>query len=176
MVHRSQPDGFSISLANQHGRHAVNEQQLIDAARLILRDSRFTSGSISLAVVDDLTMHSLNRRYLQHDYPTDVLSFLLCASEGHLEGEVVISADTAAAEALEVGWPATIEQLLYVIHGMLHLVGYRDKSTADKYAMRAAEEKYLRHFGVDQPRQPQSTARRNIPLTSTKRTEGRAAT
>ena len=64
---------------------------------------------------------------MNHDWPTDVLSFVLDDDDGHLEGEVIISADTAAAAAAEVGWPAAAEQLLYVIHGMLHLVGYRDK-------------------------------------------------
>jgi probable rRNA maturation factor len=40
---------------------------------------------------------------------------------------------------------------LYVIHGMLHLVGYRDKTPSDAQAMRAAEERYLRQFGIERP-------------------------
>ena len=73
---------------------------------------------------------------LNHDWPTDVLSFVLEDDDGHLEGEVIISADTAAAAAAELGWPPAAEQLLYVIHGMLHLVGYRDK-TPDEAAANA---------------------------------------
>ena len=93
-----------------------------------MADSNFDSARLSLAVVDDPTIHELNRRHLNHDWPTDVLSFVLEERDGHLEGEVILSADTAAAAATEVGWPAAAEQLLYVIHGMLHLVGYRDKT------------------------------------------------
>jgi probable rRNA maturation factor len=142
---------FAISLINQQCEHAVNEQQLIDAARLVLADSDFMSAMISLAVVDDPTIHDLNRRFLNHDYATDVLSFPLIEDEGHLEGEVILSADTAAAEAAEFGWSPAAEQLLYVIHGTLHLIGYRDKTPEDERAMRAAEARHLRHFGIDFP-------------------------
>lgn len=148
---------FEVSLANQQTRHSVDEQQLIAATMHVLQDSQFTSANISLAIVDDFTIHELNRRYLDHDWPTDVLSFVLDDSGEHLEGEVVLSADTAAAEAAEFGWPASAEQLLYVIHGTLHLVGYRDKTPEEIRAMRAAEETHLRRFGIDMPRPAQSS-------------------
>jgi probable rRNA maturation factor len=126
----------------------------VEAARGVLRDSKFTSATISLAVVDDETIHELNRRYLAHDWPTDVLSFVLDERAGHLEGEIVISADTAASSAAEIGWSPAAEQLLYIIHGALHLVGYDDKTAAGADEMRAAEEGYLRRFGHALPRSP----------------------
>jgi probable rRNA maturation factor len=141
-------DGFELSLANQQSLHAVDEPRLLAAARGVLEDSRFTSAAVSLAVVDDPAIHALNRRFLNHDFPTDVLSFVLDEQNGHLEGEVIISADTAAAAAVEWGWSAADEQLLYVIHGMLHLVGYRDKIPADAARMRSAEQRHLRRYGV----------------------------
>jgi probable rRNA maturation factor len=141
-------DRFQIALANDQLRYPVDESQLIHAANSVLQDSDFLSANISLAVIDDETMHELNRRHLDHDYPTDVLSFVLDDEGDHLEGEVILSADTAASVAEELGHAAAQEQLLYVIHGMLHLVGYDDKSTADAEEMRAAEERYLQQFGV----------------------------
>lgn len=140
-----------ISLSNQQSQHPVNEGLLIEAARAVLRDSRFSSAMISLAIVDDATIHELNRRYLDHDWPTDVLSFVLEENADHLEGEVIVSADTAVTAATESGCTAATEQLLYVIHGMLHLVGYRDKSAAESQEMRAAEARYLRQFGLEPP-------------------------
>jgi probable rRNA maturation factor len=142
-------DRFSISITNEQSAHAVNERQLVDAVTLVLRDSSFASANISIAVVDDATMHELNRRHLDHDYPTDVLSFALEDDGEHLEGEIIISADTAAAEAAELGWPAAAEQLLYVIHGTLHLVGHGDKTPDEVAEMRAAEQKHLRAFGLE---------------------------
>jgi probable rRNA maturation factor len=137
---------FEIALTNQQSRHSVQEDQLISAARAVLQDSDFASATISLAIVDDKAIHDLNRRHLNHDYPTDVLSFVLSDEGSHLEGEVIISADAAISNAGEHGTSPENEQLLYVIHGMLHLVGYRDKSADDAQEMRAAEARYLQQF------------------------------
>jgi probable rRNA maturation factor len=140
---------YQIALSNQQSGHPVNDAQLTEAATAVLQDSAFSSAAISLAVVDDETIHELNRRHLDHDWPTDVLSFVLEDDGDHLEGEVILSADTAAAAAEELGNSAAEEQLLYVIHGMLHLVGYDDKDDADAKEMRAAEARYLQRFGVE---------------------------
>ncbi len=146
---KQRPIGINVSVANEQSNHAVDEQQFVDAVTAIVYDSDFAAADISLAVVDDPTMHELNRQYLEHDYPTDVLSFVLSNDDDHLEGEVIISADTAATLAAEHHWPAAAEQLLYVIHGTLHLVGYRDKVPQDITAMRAAERRYLAMFGFE---------------------------
>ena len=144
-------DAFELSLANQQSSHDVDEERLLTAARRVLADAELDPAAISLAVIADATIHALNRRFLDHDWPTDVLSFVLEETGGHLEGEVVLSADTAATVARECGWSASDEQLLYVIHGMLHLVGYDDLSDEDAQAMRRAERFYLRECGVDLP-------------------------
>jgi probable rRNA maturation factor len=143
------PAGIRVAVANEQAAHAVDEAQLVAAVEAIVRDSEFNSAEISVAVVDDSTMHELNRQYLEHDYPTDVLSFALDAAGEHLAGEIILSADTAATCAAEQGWPAAAEQLLYVIHGALHLVGYRDKRPAEVEQMRAAEQRYLKLFGFE---------------------------
>jgi probable rRNA maturation factor len=149
---RTQPPGeFAVSLSNQQSRHAVDQHQVLAAVRSVLSDSALTSAAVSVAVVDDATIHDLNRRYLDHDWPTDVLSFVLEERDGHLEGEVIVSADTAAASAREIGWPAAAELLLYAVHGTLHLIGYGDETTAEKRKMRAAEAAVLRWFGFEQP-------------------------
>lgn len=140
---------FQIALSNQQARHVVDEPRLIAAAKAVLQDSAFSSATISLAVVDDDTIHELNRRHLDHDWPTDVLSFSLEDDGNHLEGEIIFSADTAAAAAAELGHAADDEQLLYVIHGVLHLIGFSDKSDEEVQGMREAEAHYLRKFGVE---------------------------
>ena len=63
----------------------------------------------------------------------------------------IVSADTAVEYALDYGWPAEDELLLYVIHGTLHLAGHRDKADDEVVAMRDAEAKYLRLAGIEPP-------------------------
>ena len=142
---------MDIEIANEQSALEVDEERLRAAAGAILADAAYREGELSIAVVDDPTIHDLNRRHLQHDYPTDVLSFVLEEGPGRLSGEVIVSADTATLNAAEYGWPAADELLLYVIHGVLHLVGYRDKADDEVAAMRAAETKYLRRVGVEPP-------------------------
>jgi probable rRNA maturation factor len=136
--------------------HVSDEQTALDSdperlqatVERILRDAGLREAEVSLAIVDDPTIHQLNRQFLEHDYPTDVLSFLLERSAERLEGEVIASADTAIRAAAEFGWAPADELLLYVIHGTLHLVGYDDLAPGPLAEMREQERVYLQHFGL----------------------------
>ena len=143
--------GIQVEIANEQSLLEVDEMRLRDVAKTILRDAGVHGGSLSIAIVDDATIHVMNREYLQHDYPTDVLSFLLEEDLKEFEGQVVVSSETAIQNANEYGWRAEEELLLYVIHGTLHLAGYRDKTEADRAAMRQAEVQALRNCGVELP-------------------------
>jgi len=156
-------DALRIQIANEQASLAIDEPQLKAAVRSVLEDSAYQTASISVAVVDDPTIHQLNRQYLQHDYPTDILSFLLDASDTHLEGELIASSETARQNAAEYGWSATDELRLYLIHGALHLVGYRDKSAEERTAMVAAEEVHLKKLGISLPRDPSRWRSANTP-------------
>lgn len=106
------------------------------------------TGEIGVAIVDDPRIHNVNRQHLQHDYPTDVISFPYELAPPHVEGELVVSWDTALREGRRVGWPAEHELLLYLVHGTLHLVGMDDQDPADRTAMRSAERTVLEQMGV----------------------------
>ncbi len=140
---------LEIELNNQHPFFRFQEQRCIDATRGILEEAGVRRGEVSLAVIDDETMHTLNRKHLDHDYPTDALSFLLHHEDDLLQGEVIVSADTAAAEAASYGWETEDELLLYVVHGVLHLVGYDDQTPEDRLEMQHAEKRHLHRFGLE---------------------------
>jgi probable rRNA maturation factor len=137
-----------ISISIDCPKPAIDKIRLKRAAQAILRDAGIRHAVLSIAIVDDATIHQLNRSYLRHDYPTDVLSFLLEREEDCLEGEVVVSVDTAARSAVEYGWSTDDELLLYVIHGTLHLVGHDDVTSRKRSAMREAERRYLELFDL----------------------------
>ena len=94
---------LEIELANRQTRHAVDTDRLLAAARLVLEGEGISRATLSIAVVSDRAIRPLNRRYLQHDYATDVLSFLLDSGPGWLDGEIIVSADTAATQAPQYG-------------------------------------------------------------------------
>ena len=117
---------------------------------MIMEDHGFTRGEISIAIVDDQNMKTLNRQYLGHDYETDVLSFVMESdpASNRLDGQLIVSAETAQRVADELQVPLDDELLLYVVHGMLHLVGLRDSEPKSAAVMRSAEANYLARFGV----------------------------
>jgi len=142
---------MDVEIANEQSTLPVDEDRIRRLAAAILADAGYAEGVLSVAVVDDPTIHELNARHLAHDYPTDVLSFALTDEPPRLEGEVIVSADTAVANAADYGWPPEHELLLYVVHGVLHLAGHRDKADDEVRAMREAEGRYLRLAGVEPP-------------------------
>lgn len=142
------PAVIRVTLNNRQSAHPIDAARLKEAVRLVLEAEKVTAAKVSIAVVDNATIHELNRRFLQHDFPTDVLTFPLNDAHQDLEGEIVVSAEYAATEAPEYGWSVDEELLLYVIHGALHLVDYDDKTPAAESAMRAAERRYLAKLGI----------------------------
>ena len=143
--------GYTIEINADDQSQVIDRARLKKAVRLILQDAGIRSAEISIAIVNDERMHALNRQYLEHDYPTDVLSFVLehDPEEKSLDGEIVASSDYAAREASRYGWTTGDEVLLYVIHGCLHLVGHDDTTPQAKRVMRAAEAHYLSGFGLE---------------------------
>jgi probable rRNA maturation factor len=121
------------------------------AIRLIAEDYGWQHGEISIALLSDEEIRELNAKHLQHDYATDVISFDLTSDDMTLEGEIIASVETADREANERGWDGDDELLLYVIHGMLHVIGLGDKKPKETAIMREAERYYLNAFGLSQP-------------------------
>lgn len=120
-----------------------------EIARAVLAGEGVREYEISLAFVDNATIHVLNKRYLDHDEPTDVLSFPLSDPKAKtLSGELVVGVEVAKERAAELGHDADAELALYVIHGLLHLCGYDDKSPRAERAMRDRERHYLRELGL----------------------------
>jgi probable rRNA maturation factor len=120
-----------------------------ETVRAVLREEGVSEAEISLAFVDNPTIHQLNKRYLNHNEPTDVLSFPM-SDPGckRLTGELVVGAEVAQVEAEKRGHDVQAELALYVIHGLLHLCGHDDKSPADAQKMRKRERHYLRLVGL----------------------------
>jgi probable rRNA maturation factor len=137
-----------VSIASPQNIVAIDRARMRQTVIVVLEGEDFHEAEVSLAFVDNLTIHQLNKRYLRHDEPTDVLSFPLSEPNARrLAGELVIGAEVAQVEAENRGHPVQAELALYVIHGLLHLCGYDDKTPAGAAAMHQRELHYLQQLG-----------------------------
>lgn len=93
----------------------------------------------------DRALQDLNRQFLGHDWPTDVLSFPNGQASGEL-GELAVSLDRAAAQAGEHGHDVALELRILMLHGVLHLLGHDHEK--DRGQMRRLESRWRKHFGL----------------------------
>lgn len=163
-IHPEWGGRYQIEIDDSQKVLKVDHARLADVVRSVLAAEKCVSASISLAIVDNETIHDLNARYLQHDYPTDVLSFLLeeeldpaslpipkgsPRGQGkRLEGEVIFSAEMAKQMAAKYRWQPLDELTLYAVHGLLHLCGYDDVSRKEETLMRKREREVLADWGL----------------------------
>ncbi len=119
-----------------------------EAVWLAAEHRGFTIGEMGVRVTSDAVIREINSRHLQHDYDTDVISFGYDAVPPRIEGEIVVSIDTARRIAMEVGWPDEFELLLYVVHGTLHITGMDDLDDESRKEMRQSESAVMQRLGI----------------------------
>jgi probable rRNA maturation factor len=146
---RNQTDlEIDIEFSDHQTHLRVDHQALGDLARRVLAREGVLKATVSIALVDDPTIHHLNRLHLGHDWPTDVITFPLSeAGDSVLAGELIVSTEMAATTAREAGLEPLAELALYVVHGVLHLCGLDDQNAQDRAAMRLREAEHLAAFG-----------------------------
>ena len=142
------PDGVEVSIphAARAAELGVTEADVRAVVAAICELEDVGATDVSVVLADRALVHTLNRTWLEHDYPTDVLSFSLDAEalgRGALDGEVYVDLDTAAERAPEFDTTARTEALRYVAHGLLHLAGWDDTTDELRAAMRSREDAVL---------------------------------
>ncbi len=109
----------------------------------IQREKRVT-GEINYIFCTDLILQSINQTYLNHDDFTDIITFDYSEKNSQvISGDVYISIDRVKENSSKFNKSFDEELHRVMIHGILHLLGYMDKKTADKAQMRKKEEAYL---------------------------------
>ena len=119
-----------------------NKDVILNWIHLIVNNHDSEVGEINYIFCDDEYLHSLNVKYLNHDTFTDIISF--DNTLGNLiSGDIFISIERVKENAIEYNTSFTEELNRVMIHGILHYLGYKDKSNADKKVMRKAENDAL---------------------------------
>ncbi len=108
-----------------------------------ITDEGFQVGTINFIFVSDDYLLKMNRQYLNHDYLTDVITFDYCEKK-FISGDIFISVDRIKENALDLNQDFSDELFRVMIHGVLHLMGYHDKTDEEKKQMRAKEDEALR--------------------------------
>jgi probable rRNA maturation factor len=135
------PDGTGerVVVTNRQRRLKIDARLLAEIAERTLDLVGNNHLHLGIVLVDDAAIAKLNAQY--HDTPgaTDILSF----DYGEGTGELIISVDHAVAQAKRYRTTSAREIVLYVVHGILHLHGYDDRTQPQRRRMRAAERRLL---------------------------------
>jgi probable rRNA maturation factor len=108
-----------------------------------VRAEGFILKELSCIFCSDIYLLQVNNQFLNHNYFTDIITFDNSAGDGLIVGDIFISIDRVRENAARFGVPLPDELHRVIIHGVLHLVGYNDKTPADKEKMTLKEDFYL---------------------------------
>lgn len=126
---------------------SINQKKQLKAFLLqICKNENTTVGTISYMFCSDKEILEVNKQFLNHDYYTDIITFQYGLQ--HTDADIYISIETVLANAKQLKKPFKNELLRVIIHGILHLCGYKDKSKEQKTIMRGREDYYLNLFHV----------------------------
>lgn len=141
-----------VRVSNLNKKRKVGKKSIKNAALHILRSFRKRSALIDITFVGDRKIKRLNAKYMNRVGATDVISFLLeektLPKKAVIIGDIYISSDTAYANAKAFDTTFQKEILLYTVHGLLHLLGFKDKTASERKGIRRMEEKFLKKFKV----------------------------
>ena len=121
---KKQVSGWLLSLANSEG---------------------FTVKNLHYNFVSAEKIHSINKQFLNHDYPTDVIAFDYCVDK-ELSGEVFVCQKIVEQNAVYYSQTIENETLRVLCHALFHLCGHKDKNSKDLAIMRSAEDKAIAAF------------------------------
>jgi probable rRNA maturation factor len=107
-----------------------------------IKKEKKTLGNISFNLCSDEYLLQVNREHLNHDYYTDIITFDFCENN-IISGDIYISVDRVRDNAKYIRKTISNELQRVIIHGVLHLCGYKDKKPADAKQMRDKEDYYL---------------------------------
>ena len=133
-----------LTISQAHPTLTVPEPPLIRLITSACESEGYHLEALGVVLADHETVRRLNVDYLSHDYDTDVLSFPFSnSSQPVIDGEIYVDLDTAQERHSEFGGSFEDEVARYVIHGLLHLMGYTDKDKKSREIMRSRENQYL---------------------------------
>jgi len=134
---------LSVSFTNQHPSLSIPPKQKLTVwLRNTAKNENFQIGRLSYHFLTDIELHKINMEFLNHDTYTDVITFDY-NQENIIIGEIYISLDRVLenSNTSQIAYNQEVKRI--IIHGFLHLLGYKDKTPNDKIEMTSKEDYYL---------------------------------
>ncbi len=117
----------------------------------ISKEEGYIISQISYILMNDEELNEINQSHLQHDDYTDIITFDLSDTEASIDGEIYISIERIQENAATYNTTFEIELVRVLCHGVLHLMGYKDKTEKDSQKMRVAEDHSIEIYrGISQ--------------------------
>ena len=126
-----------------------NKEQVSDWVLRVINSKGYKLGNVVYAFFNDEDLKALNIRFLNHDYYTDVISFDETADQV-ISGNIAISVDRVKENSTQIGVDFEEEMHRVMIHGVLHFIGFNDKTSLEKKEIREQEALALSMFHVKQ--------------------------
>ena len=140
-----------VEIADLQKFYKIKKSTITQAVKEVLGE-KYKGSKLSIAFVDNNEIKRLNNRYFNSNDVTDVIAFPLNNHKSALNGEIVVSVETAVDTAGKENIDVEAEILLYVVHGLLHLLGYRDGNRNDAENMHDKESRILKALGYNVPK------------------------
>lgn len=125
------------------GKERKNIRQMLNH---IANDHGYIIQNICYIFMTDDELLEINQSHLQHDDYTDIITFDLSDTEASIDGEIYISVERINENAEKFNCPIGDELIRVISHGVLHLMGYKDKSESDSKKMRDAENQSIKIY------------------------------
>ncbi|MES2380717.1 MAG: rRNA maturation RNase YbeY [Bacteroidota bacterium] len=136
-----------IQFNNIDTSYTIKEKKMLkDWIKYALKKEAFTCSFININICSDKYLLDLNISALQHDYYTDIITFELNDKGEPIEGDLYISIDRIKENAKTEKVTVDKELRRVIIHGVLHLCGYKDKTKQESLTIRGKENYYLKEI------------------------------
>ena len=140
----------SITLKNRQRSHRINSKMLRKIIAGLLDQLEVHECVLSILLVTEREMTLLNETFLRHKGSTDVITFnyLDRPSQSSVIGDIVVCVDEAASQARRFRTTWQSELVRYIVHGVLHLLGYDDRGKPSRQKMRRAENAVMQQLST----------------------------
>lgn len=141
---------MKLNIINLQKLHFIDKNRVKKLISSILKVEK-KNAELNLVFTDNKKIKKINKTFLGHNFATDVISFAYnnASLENNISGEIIISVEMAIKLAQKLKCTIEGEMALYLVHGLLHLLGYNDKLKKDARKMHQREKELLSMYGYD---------------------------